>query len=46
MSESVDDAIAVALRVAEALEAVGATYFVGGSCAAQAAVVSRGRGGV
>jgi hypothetical protein len=33
MSDQLDDAIAVALRVAQALDAVGASYFVGGSLA-------------
>jgi hypothetical protein len=33
MSESLQDVIEVALRVGEALESVGASYFVGGSLA-------------
>jgi len=33
MSERPEDVIDVALRIAQALESVGATYFVGGSLA-------------
>ncbi len=33
MPESIDDVLEVALRIAQALESVGARYFVGGSLA-------------